>query len=70
MEIDGEGPDYILLDDGAWITVKGFAVRIRKTDEGVAVDVYVNGKEDDGPISSAYGLDCEAGVEESSDSRS
>lgn len=64
MEIDGEGPDYILLDDYAWITVKGFSVRISKTNEGVTANVYVNGKEDDGPISSAYGLDCESEVED------
>jgi hypothetical protein len=64
MEIDGEAPDYILTEDHAWITVKGFSVKIRKTDEGIAVDVYVNGKEDEGPISSAYGLDVEADVRE------
>jgi hypothetical protein len=57
-----EDGDYVLTEGSGWFTVKGFAVRIHATDEGVAVDVYVNGKEDDGPISSAYGLDVEAGA--------
>ena len=28
--------DYVLKDGGAWLEVKGFAVWVRATDEGVA----------------------------------
>lgn len=59
-----EDGDYVLINQAGWFTVKGFSVRIHATDEGVAVDVYVNGKETDGPISSAYGLDVEADMRE------
>jgi hypothetical protein len=62
-----EDGDYALTSGCGWFTVKGFAIRIHSTDEGVAVDIYENSKEMDGPISSAYGLDCEVGVEERSD---
>ncbi len=54
-ELDDD--DYVLTDQKAWFTVKGFAVRIHATDEGVAVDIYQDGKEMNGHISSAYGLD-------------
>ena len=62
-----EDRDYVLTSGCGWFTVKGFAIRIHSTDEGVAVDIYEDGKEIDGPISSAYGLDCEVGVEKRSD---
>jgi len=57
-----EDGDYVLTNQAGWFTVKGFAIRIHATDEGVAVDIYTDGKETDGPISSAYGLDVEAGA--------
>ena len=59
-----EDGDYVLTEGSGWFTVKGFSVRIHATDEGVAVDIYTDGKETDGPVSSAYGLDVEAGVRE------
>ena len=65
-----EDGDYVLTEGSGWFTVKGFAVRIHGTDEGVAVDIYANSREMDGPISSAYGLDSELEAKESSDSRS
>jgi hypothetical protein len=59
-----EDGDYVLTDQAGWFTVKGFSVRIHATDEGVAVDIYEDGKENEGPISSAYGLDVGADVRE------
>lgn len=52
-----EDGDYVLTEGRGWFTVKGFSVRIHATDEGVAVDIYQDGKEMNGHISSAYGLD-------------
>lgn len=49
--------DYVLVDGGAWFTVKGFAVRIRSHGPdldgygAIAVDVYYNNENDlDVPI--------------------
>lgn len=52
--------DYKLTDGGAWIEVGPFAIRIAKTDEGVAVDVYKNQDEMSDPIVSCWALDSEA----------
>ena len=57
--VDG---DYLLADDAAWFTVKDFSVRIKGTDEGVVVDIYELGREDDDPIASTYALDNESGA--------
>lgn len=51
--------DYVLKDGAAWLEVKGFAVRILSTDEGIVVDVYKNGAEMDSPITSTYAFDAE-----------
>ena len=62
--------DYVLTSGCGWFIVKKFAIRIHTTDEGVAVDIYkeVSGPNETyaEPISSAYGLDSELLVEESS----
>ena len=52
--VDG---DYLLADDAAWFTVKDFSVRIKGTDEGVVVDIYELGREDDAPIASTCAID-------------
>ena len=54
--VDG---DYFLADDAAWFTVKDFSVRIQGTDEGVVVDIYELGRENDDPIASTYAFDNE-----------
>jgi hypothetical protein len=51
--------DYTLTDGKAWFEVKGFAIKIHKTDEGVVVDIYQNGLEDGNPIASTYAFDNE-----------
>jgi len=51
--------DYTLLDGAAWLKVGGFAVRIKKDDEGVIVDVYKDGREDEESIVSCYAFDSE-----------
>jgi hypothetical protein len=50
--------DYVLTDGAAWFTVKGFAVRIHSTDEGVIVDIFKNGEYDD-TIATTYAFDHE-----------
>lgn len=39
--------DYVLADGAAWLQVRGFAVRIFHTGDGVRVSVCENGKEYD-----------------------
>ena len=51
--------DYTLDQNGAWFTLKGFAIRVHGTDEGVVVDIYANGREDEDAIASAYAFDAE-----------
>ena len=51
--------DYVLTDGAAWFTVKGFAVRIHSTDEGVVIDVFADGKELESPVASTYAFDHE-----------
>ena len=43
--VDG---DYELGDGAAWFSSKGFSVRIRTTDDGISVDIYRDGHEADG----------------------
>lgn len=50
---------YTLADDNMWVTVKGFSIRIHATDEGVVVDIYANGREDEDAIAAAYAFDHE-----------
>jgi hypothetical protein len=51
--------DYTLSEGAGWFTVKGFAVRIQSTDEGVVVDVYKDGAEMEEVITSTYAFDNE-----------
>jgi len=56
--------DYTLVDKNMWITVKGFSVRIHVTDEGVVVDIFEKGREDEGAITSTYAFDAECSGED------
>lgn len=51
--------DYVLKDGGAWLEVKGFAVWVRATDEGVVVDIFKNGDELGESLASTYAFDSE-----------
>ena len=46
--------DYVLKDGAGWFSVNGLSVRIKATDEGVVVDIYPEGKEDEDSIASTY----------------
>jgi len=50
---------YTLVDENMWVTVKGFSIRIHATDEGVIVDIYANGREDEDAIAATYAFDNE-----------
>ena len=63
--------DYELTDGCAWLSAKGFAIRIHTTDEGVVVDIYKEVGPDkpyDEPIASAYAFDSELDEQERIDS--
>jgi len=54
-----EDGDYELVDGAAWLAVRGFAVRIFSTDNGVDVRIYKNGAEDEGAIAATFAADFE-----------
>jgi hypothetical protein len=43
-----------------WVGVKQFSVYIKKTPEGVSVDIYARGVEDCNPLASCYAFDNDA----------
>jgi len=49
------------------IIVKGFAVHIVPTDEGVIVDIFKAGQRADRPITSTYAFDSDLDDEEADD---
>ena len=51
--------DYILKDGKAWLEVKGFAIWVRATNEGVVVDIYKNEDELGESLASTYAFDSE-----------
>ena len=60
MEVKLNGAvDYILTGERCWITVKKFSICIHTTDEGVVVDIYPLGKENEDAIASTYAFDAE-----------
>ena len=44
-------------DDGIWLTIDPFAVYIKRTDEGIIIDVYENGKESNESMASIAVMD-------------
>lgn len=57
--LEPEG-DYRLQGGSAWITVGPHSVYLRKTDEGIAVDIYPLGEENSDSIASTYAFDADA----------
>lgn len=51
--------DHVLIEERAWFTVGPYSVRINKTDEGIAVDVYALGDEMGEALGSTWVLDSE-----------
>jgi hypothetical protein len=45
--------------DSTWIGVKDFSIYIKKTDEGVVVDIYARNFEDCDCLASTYAFDSE-----------
>lgn len=58
LKQDGES-DYTLESESVWITVKGFSVYLKKTDEGLVVDVHAAGRENEDSIAGTYAYDSE-----------
>lgn len=60
--------DYLLTEGCGWFEVKGFAIRIHHTDEGVVVDVFDSAALSNGDteaiVASTYAFDSELGGEE------
>ncbi len=50
--------DYVLTENAGWFELKGFAIRIYATDDGVVVDIFddaeLNTEPFINPIASAY----------------
>lgn len=62
LEGDGES-DYVLEEnaESVWITVNDISVYVKRTDEGVAVDLYpLNDEASDPPLASTWALFSEA----------
>ncbi len=54
-----EDGDYELVDDGVWLAVRGFSVRIFSGNNGIDVRIYKNGAEDEGAIAATFAADSE-----------
>lgn len=54
MKIELQDEDHVLVEGAAWFDVKGFAVRIHSTHEGVAVDVFDRTLLDEGNSDDAW----------------
>jgi len=54
-----EDGDYELVGGAVWLAVRGFAVRIFSTDNGIDVRIYKNGAEDEGAIAATFAADSE-----------
>jgi len=63
MNLASEG-EYTLPpgEESCWITVGLFAVYIRKTDEGIVVDLFESGSEMDNAIAGTYAFDSEVAL--------
>jgi hypothetical protein len=44
--------DYVLIEGAGWFEAQGFAVRIRASKAGLAVDVYKSGAEGEDTLAS------------------
>lgn len=51
--------DHELSEGRTWIKVGPYAVAIIKTDEGIAVDIYQDGREMEEAVSSCWALDAD-----------
>ena len=56
--------DYTLTGDSVWITVGNISVNVRRTDEGVVVDLYPLHQEMDESVASTYAFFSECEPEE------
>lgn len=59
---DDQGTDFILEEDATscWITIDNISVYVRRTDEGVAVDLYPLGQEMEDALVGTWALFSEA----------
>lgn len=48
------------LAESTWVSTKDFSVYIKKTDEGVVVDIYAADCEDCNALASCYAFDADA----------
>ena len=51
--------DHELSEGRTWIKVGPYAVALIKTDEGISVDVYQDGREMDEALTSCWALDAD-----------
>lgn len=60
--------DYVLVEGAGWFDVKGFAIRIQSTDEGVVVGIFSRSALESEPfcepLASTYAFDAETSPDE------
>jgi hypothetical protein len=57
-----EETDAEMAEDAetTWVGVKGFSIYIKKSPDGVSVDIYARNAEDDGALAACYAYDIDA----------
>lgn len=50
--------------ESLWLSLAGFSINLTRTDEGVAVDIYAKGREDDDALAGTYAFDQEVNCSE------
>lgn len=56
--------DYELVQDGAWFGLDGFSIRVRRVTDGVSVDIYGRGCEEDDSLASCKAYIADLNTEE------
>jgi hypothetical protein len=56
---DGDYVAHLAKNESLWLTVANASLHINRTDEGIVVDIWPKGRENDDPVASTYAFDSE-----------
>lgn len=56
---DGDYVANLAKNEALWLTVANASLHIKRTDEGIVVDIWPKGREDQEPVASTYAFDSE-----------
>lgn len=56
---DGDYVANLAKNEALWLTVANASLHIKRTDEGIVVDIWPKGREDEEPVASTYAFDSE-----------